>query len=82
MGIDIYSIWVYTYIIKETEETEMKNLAYFEKQARELRESNIDYKLIKESDLILNLMKSYRKENGIAWNEYKKVYDKWFNKYH
>ncbi len=60
----------------------MKNLAYFEKQAEELRNNSIDYKLMKKSDLILNLMKNHRKENNVAWNEYKKVYDKWFYKYH
>ena len=61
----------------------MKSLSYFEKEVDKLRATTvIDYKLVSRAELILNLMKRYRVENNIAWLDYKKVYDKWFAKYH
>ena len=61
----------------------MKNLKYFETEVQKLREANADYRLtLALPELILNLMKKYRKDNNISFAEYKPVYDKYFNKYH
>lgn len=60
----------------------MKGLAYFERLARKLKEENFDYRLMKDADLVLQLMQDYRKENDIPWDDYKFIYDKWFRKYH
>lgn len=61
---------------------QMKTLGYFEKRADELRAQEIDYRLITRPELILALMKQYRKDHATPWMEYKKTYDKWFIKYH
>lgn len=60
----------------------MKRLSTFEKQAKELQKSDFDYRFLTFSDLVLRLMKQYKKENNIPWMEYRKTYDAWFNKYH
>ena len=60
----------------------MKPLKYFEDLATEYVKSFWDYRLIPYRQLVLDLMIAYRKKNGIAWNDYKPVYDKYFNKYH
>ena len=60
----------------------MKNLKFFETKAKALKEQSIDYRLVSMADLILSLMKQYRKDNNIGWTEYKAVYDKYFAKYH
>lgn len=60
----------------------MKTLAYFENQADELRAKEIDYKLLSRRDLIGKLIKEYAKKNNIPYSEYKKVFEKFYGKYH
>lgn len=60
----------------------MKSLKYFEQEAKRLMEEEFDFSLIKFDELVLSLMKKYRRENNIGWAEYKPVYDKYFLKYH
>jgi len=59
-----------------------RNLKSFEDEADRLRETAIDYKLVKKSDLVLTLLKKYRKENNLSHSEWKILYDKYFSKYH
>ena len=57
-------------------------LSQIEKQADNLRSSNMDYKLVSKSELVGRLLKQYRKDNNLTQTQWKKLYDEYFKKYH
>lgn len=59
-----------------------RTLKSFEKEADELKASNWDYRLMKKSDIISQLLKKYRKDANLTQAEWKNLYDKYFAKYH
>jgi len=67
---------------KATSSVKKGVLSQIEKQADNLRSSNMDYKLVSKSELVGRLLKQYRKNNNLTQEQWKKLYDEYFKKYH